>query len=82
MKQNEIALPQERANTRSTWAEQEGFKGKTVFAVDYNGRNVMVRCADKAAALYLAAQKLGVRFKSAEYHQNAEVRECKWHRGI
>ena len=50
---------------------QPGYTGKSYFAVNYAGRTVIVRAADKTAALFFAAKHWGYSFRRPEYHQSA-----------
>lgn len=73
--QNSIDYHAERAEARAGkdtgTLQQPGYTGKNYFAVNYAGRTVIVRAADKTAALFFAAKYWGYSFRRPEYHQTA-----------
>ena len=75
--QNSIDYRAERAEARAGkntgTLRQPGYTGKNYFAVNYAGRTVIVRAADKTAALFFAAKHWGYSFRRPEYHQSASV---------
>ena len=75
--QNSIDYHAERAEARAGkdtgTLQQPGYTGKNYFAVNYAGRTVIVRAADKTAALFFAAKHWGYSFRRPEYHQSASV---------
>lgn len=73
--QNSIDYHAERAEARAGkdtgTLQQPGYTGKNYFAVNYAGRTVIVRAADKTAALFFTAKHWGYSFRRQEYHQTA-----------
>lgn len=73
--QNSIDYPGELVNPQNgkkPWiVHQPAYVGKNYFMVNYAGRTVIVRAADKTAALFFAAKHWGYSFRRPEYHQTA-----------
>lgn len=71
MRYNE--LPDSGRQRKPEIVRQQGYTGKKYFRVGYAGQAVDVRCADKTAALFLAAKHWGFKWTRPEYHQEAKV---------